>query len=146
MKKLTSALRACFLMMLFLLSGLSAHAQSKADDILGTYLTEGGKAKVTISKQGGKYVGTLIWTRRGDVLDSHNPDKAEAQKKLTGKVILHDLSYTEGNDYKGGRIYDPESGKTYSCKASRQANGNLKMRGFIGVSLLGRTTEWTRVK
>lgn len=133
-------------MITFLATSFMASAQGKADDIVGTYQTEGGKAKVTISKQGNKYIGTLIWTRRGDILDSKNPDKGEAQKKLTGKVILRDLAFDEDDEYKGGKIYDPESGKTYSCKATRERNGNLKMRGFIGVSLLGRTTEWTRIK
>ena len=128
-----------------LIFSLRLSAQSPADRIIGTYMTEGNKAKVTISKQGGKYYGTLIWTRRGDVLDSKNPDKAEQQKKLTGKIILRDLIHDEGSDYKGAKIYDPESGKTYSCKATRLDNGDLKVRGFIGASLFGRTTKWTRL-
>lgn len=118
-----SSLRRLFLSLAFaLLSALGLAAQQPADAILGT----------------------LVWTRRGDILDSKNPDKAEAQKKLVGKVILHDLQHDEDADYKGGKIYDPESGKTYSCKATRQADGNLKVRGFIGASLFGRTTLWTR--
>ena len=140
-----SSLRRLFLSLAFtLLSALGLTAQQPADAILGTYMTEGGKAKIVVSKQGTRYIGTLVWTRRGDVLDSKNPDKAEAQKKLVGKVILHDLQHDEDADYKGGKIYDPESGKTYSCKATRQADGNLKVRGFIGASLFGRTTLWTR--
>ena len=140
-----SSLRRLFLSLAFtLLSTLGLTAQQPADAILGTYMTEGGKAKIVVSKQGTRYIGTLVWTRRGDVLDSKNPDKAEAQKKLVGKVILHDLQHDEDADYKGGKIYDPESGKTYSCKATRQADGNLKVRGFIGASLFGRTTLWTR--
>lgn len=140
-----SSLRRLFLSLAFtLLSALGLAAQQPADAILGTYMTEGGKAKIVVSKQGTRYIGTLVWTRRGDVLDSKNPDKAEAQKKLVGKVILHDLQHDEDADYKGGKIYDPESGKTYSCKATRQADGNLKVRGFIGASLFGRTTLWTR--
>lgn len=140
-----SSLRRLFLSLAFtLLSALGLTAQQPADAILGTYMTEGGKAKIVVSKQGTHYIGTLVWTRRGDILDSKNPDKAEAQKKLVGKVILYDLQHDEDADYKGGKIYDPESGKTYSCKATRQADGNLKVRGFIGASLFGRTTLWTR--
>ena len=140
-----SSLRRLFLSLGFvLLSALGLAAQQPADAILGTYMTEGGKAKIVVSKQGTRYIGTLVWTRRGDVLDSKNPDKAEAEKKLVGKVILRDLKHDEDADYKGGKIYDPESGKTYSCKATRQADGNLKVRGFIGASLFGRTTLWTR--
>lgn len=140
-----SSLRRLFLSLGFvLLSALGLAAQQPADAILGTYMTEGGKAKIVVSKQGTRYIGTLVWTRRGDVLDSKNPDKTEAEKKLVGKVILRDLKHDEDADYKGGKIYDPESGKTYSCKATRQADGNLKVRGFIGASLFGRTTLWTR--
>ena len=73
------------------------------------------------------------------------PIKQSSKKKLTGKIILRDLVHDEGSDYKGAKIYDPESGKTYSCKATRLDNGDLKVRGFIGASLFGRTTKWTRL-
>ena len=123
-----------------------AFAQVGADAILGTYLTEGGKSKVVITKQGNTFVGTTSWLRKGDILDEKNPDKAEASKKLTGKVILRGLQYDDKNEYKGGKIYDPESGKTYSCKATAQEIGDLRVRGFIGAALFGRTTTWKRVK
>ena len=109
-------------------------------------MTEGGKSKVVITKQGNTFVGTISWLRKGDILDEKNPDKAEASKKLTGKVILRGLQYDDKNEYKGGKIYDPESGKTYSCKATAQENGDLRVRGFIGAALFGRTTTWKRVK
>lgn len=121
-------------------------AQTGADAILGTYLTEGGKSKVLITKQGAVYIGTITWLKKGDILDEKNPDKSEATKKLTDKVILRGLAHDGGKDYKGGKIYDPESGKTYSCKATAQDNGDLRVRGFIGASLFGRTTTWKRVK
>lgn len=121
-------------------------AQTGADAIVGTYLTEGGKSRVVITKQGTAYIGTIAWLKKGDILDEKNPDKSEATKKLTGKIILRGLSYDGGKDYKGGKIYDPESGKTYSCKATAQDNGDLRVRGFIGASLFGRTTTWKRVQ
>lgn len=121
-------------------------AQSGPDAILGTYLTEGGKSRVVISKQGSAYIGTIAWLKKGDILDEKNPDKSEAAKKLTGKVILRGLTHEGGAEYKGGKIYDPESGKTYSCKATAQDNGDLRVRGFIGAALFGRTTTWKRVK
>lgn len=121
-------------------------AQTGADAILGTYLTEGGKSRVVISKQGNAYIGTITWLKKGDVLDEKNPDKAETMKKLTGKVILRGLTHDSDRDYKNGKIYDPESGKTYSCKATTQENGDLRVRGFIGASLFGRTTTWKRIK
>lgn len=134
-----------FILTISLLIGniIGLYAQD-ANSILGTYLTEGGKAKVKIEKEGNKYVGTLIWTARSGVLDSKNPNKAEQAKPIVGKQILKNFSYSKKNVWEEGTIYDPESGKTYSCKITRQDDGSLKVRGFIGVSLLGRTSVWTR--
>jgi uncharacterized protein (DUF2147 family) len=46
----------------------------------------------------------------------------------------------------GGKIYDPENGKTYSCKMVLDGEQYLKVRGYIGISLLGRTEIWTRAE
>jgi hypothetical protein len=43
-----------------------------------------------------------------------------------------------------GRIYDPDNGKTYKCKMTLKEGGILHVRGYIGISALGRTTIWTR--
>ena len=72
--------------------------------------------------------------------------KCEGQyknKSLKGLTIVHGLKKVGANIYEGGSIVDPNSGKTYKLKA--QLNGsNLQMRGFIGMSLLGRTQTWQR--
>lgn len=120
-------------------------AQAPADRIIGTYMTEGGKAKVSIARTGNKYVGTIVWTQTPGKLDSKNPNAAERTKKIEGKHILQNFVYTEDNTWEKGTIYDPESGKSYSCKITRESDGTLKVRGFIGISLLGRTTEWKRL-
>ncbi len=61
-------------------------------------------------------------------------------------VILTGLSFDKNNKYDGGRIYDPKSGNTYSCKGELRNNNTLALRGFVGVSLIGRTDTWTRVR
>ncbi len=74
--------------------------------------------------------------------------KCEGQyknKSLKGLTIVHGLKNVGQNKYDGGSIIDPNSGRTYKLKAS--LNGNtLDMRGFLGVSALGRTQTWQRVK
>ena len=73
--------------------------------------------------------------------------KCEGQyknKSLKGLTIVHGLKPVGANSYEGGSILDPNSGKTYKLKAQLNGN-NLQMRGFIGMSLLGRTQTWQRV-
>lgn len=117
-----------------------------ADKIIGTYMTEGGKGKVVIEKKGNTYNGKLVWNKTTGLLDKNNPVKAEQTKPLVGKTILTGFKYAGTDTWEKGKIYDPENGKTYSCKITLKKNGDLTVRGFIGVSLLGRNTHWTRVK
>ena len=49
-----------------------------------------------------------------------------------------------GNTWAKGTIYDPEDGKTYKCKMTLTDPKTLGVRGYIGISLIGRTTVWTR--
>jgi len=71
---------------------------------------------------------------------------ADANKPLIGMVIVKDMKQ-DGDEYSGGTIMDSKKGKTYKCKMEVIDGGNnLKVRGFIGVSLMGRTQTWNRVK
>lgn len=135
-----------FSLLLLSFFSLNLWAQAPADAVTGTYITEKGNAKVHITKEGSKYIGTIVWTKTPGKLDTENPTAAERTKKLVGKRILHNFVYTDKDTWEKGTIYDPESGKTYSCKITRKSNGILKVRGFIGISLIGRTTEWRPVK
>lgn len=119
---------------------------SDADKLIGTYMTEGDKGKVVIEKKGSTYHGKLVWNVTEGLLDKNNPVKSEQTKPLVGKTILTGFKYAGKEVWDGGKIYDPENGKTYSCKIKMKKNGDLTVRGFIGVSLLGRNTDWKRVK
>ncbi len=57
---------------------------------------------------------------------------------------MTDFTYVGGNAYTGGRLYDPEKGKTYSGKITLVSPKQLDLRGYIGISLIGRTSKWTR--
>lgn len=137
--------RLVALMGLILIMTLGVSAQ-QAKRIVGTYLTEKENAKVRITQQGDRFTGTIIWSITPGATDKNNPDEAERSKPIVGKVILRDFVYDGDDVWDSGKIYDPESGKTYSCKITRLADGRLKVRGFIGVSLIGRTSYWKPVK
>ncbi|OFV88560.1 MAG: hypothetical protein A3J75_04415 [Acidobacteria bacterium RBG_16_68_9] len=67
------------------------------------------------------------------------------KQKIVGLKILSGLEEV-GNEWSGGHILDPKNGKTYSCYIEVQDGGKkLKVRGYLGISLLGRTQHWFRV-
>ncbi|HRG00192.1 MAG TPA: DUF2147 domain-containing protein [Bacteroidia bacterium] len=128
-----------------LLFSISLFSQN-ADALIGTYMTDKNEGMVEIVKKGTKYFGTLVWTKTPGKLDENNPDPKQKTDKLAGKEILKDFVFDGKDLWHNGTIYDPKNGKTYSCKITRDEKGNLNVRGYIGVSMLGRTTFWVKVK
>ena len=130
---------------LFLINCTSFFSQN-ADVIIGTYMTDKNEGMVEITKKDNKYFGKLTWTKTPGKLDVNNPDKKQQSDKLAGKEILKNFDFDGKELWHNGTIYDPKNGKTYSCKITRDDKGNLNVRGFIGVYLLGRTAFWVKVK
>ena len=131
---------------------LFATAKTGPDDIVGTWVDANGQAHLQIYKEGNKYHGKLIWLKVPNwpktgtpKLDINNPDKSQHTKPLLGLQILRNFVYDDG-EWNGGRIYDPQNGKDYKCYLKLKDANTLSMRGYIGISLLGRTEIWTRVK
>lgn len=124
--------------------------QNKADDIIGIWLTSGKEpAKIQIYKSGENYCGKIIWlknpTENGKQrIDANNPDKVKRSNPIVGLVMLTGFKFDGDEEWKGGDIYDPESGKTYSSYMYLKDKNTLKVRGYVGISLLGRTETWTR--
>ncbi|MCY4221775.1 MAG: DUF2147 domain-containing protein [Thiotrichales bacterium] len=79
-------------------------------------------------------------------VDENNPDPALATRPILGMDLIADFSRKSDRRWVNGRIYDPRDGKAYKCKMTLQKDGTLKVRGYIGVSLLGKTVVWTRVE
>jgi len=64
---------------------------------------------------------------------------------LVGLVIMRNMRLA-GDDYRDGDILDPESGKVYRCRMTMDVTGQrLTIRGFIGISLFGRSQVWHRM-
>lgn len=116
------------------------------DAVLGEWLSEKKDGKVLIYKQGEKYFGKISWAKSGsEKKDVKNPDEKLRTQALVGSIILKNFEFT-GKSWEEGTIYDPTSGKTYSCIIKMKKVNELEIRGFVGISLLGRTTVWTKVK
>jgi uncharacterized protein (DUF2147 family) len=121
------------------------------DDILGIWFNEEKTGKVEIYKVDGKYYGKIIWLKEpkdangNEKTDIHNSDVNKRKNKVMGLIMLRGFNYdAEDNNYVDGNIYDPKNGKDYSCKMKLIDKNNLDVRGYVGISLLGRTTKWTR--
>lgn len=113
------------------------------NEIIGIYWSPKKDAKIEIYLKGQQYFGKFIWlaTPRKD---NKNPTKELQSRDVLGLELLTKFSYNDGV-YSGGEIYDPETGKTYSCKMTLEGD-KLKVRGYIGISLFGRTEYFDRIK
>ncbi len=128
----------------------SAFSQTTADAILGEWLSGKKDSRFLIYKQGNKYFGKVVWGTEMDKgivsKDTKNPDPKLRNRELLGLVLLKDFEFDKADTWENGTIYDPREGKTYSCKMTLKNANQLDVRGFIGISLFGRTETWTRYK
>ena len=76
-------------------------------------------------------------------VDLHNPDAALHSRTLIGMDLLDGYQYKDGKWH--GNLYDPESGKTYKSQITLGSDGNLQMRGYVGMPMFGRTAVFTPV-
>ena len=139
--------------LLIILLILPIFAFADADSPVGkwrTYDDETGELKsiINIWEEDGILYGKIekIFPKPGEDPDPLC-DKCPGELKATriiGMTIMKDLTRS-GKQWKGGTILDPDNGKTYSCKIEVvEAGKKLKVRGFIGLSLLGRTQYWEK--
>lgn len=132
-----------------LISAMSANAQT----VLGKWKTIDDKTKeprtiveITRNKDG-KIYGQIIeaFNLREEWTTCQECPGEDKGQPIVGLVILKGLS-SDGKEYNGGKILDPSSGKLYKCSISLDGKDRLKVRGYIGVSALGRTQVWERVE
>ena len=123
-----------------------------SDGICGTWLTESGKGKVKIEKTSTGYFGKIVWLREPCYkdgvakMDKNNPKKECRTAPILGLPVLKNFSYNAAEQkWNKGTIYDPENGKTYNCTITQPEPKKLYVRGYIGISLIGRTETWFKV-
>ena len=136
----------CFTLLFFSL------AFSQKPSILGKWKSindETGKAMgiVELFERNGKVYGRVI-----DILNPQDRKKTcqnccceDKDKPILGLTIIKGLTW-DGDEYNGGKILDPKHGKLYRCYINLEDDDKLKVRGYIGISLFGRTQYWHRVK
>jgi len=129
-----------------------AFSQTEADALLGVWESGSGKARVKIDKISDKYSGKIVWLKEPNneegkpKTDKNNSEEKLRAVPLLGYKLLRDFSFKGEKVWEDGTIYDPENGSTYSCTIKMTDENTLDVRGFIGVSLFGRTDVWKRIQ
>src|SRR5262249_830180 len=130
---------------------LGVTVRASAASPVGVRYAEGGAAQVAIEPCGAELCGRVGWLRSPldedgcDLRDRRNPDPALRDRRVEGLEVLLGLVPQGDGTWAHGRIYDPASGNTYTCQLALEGNDRVRLRGYVGIPLLGRTTTWIRV-
>ena len=125
-------------------------APAFAEDIRG--LWDAGESHVEIYSCGELLCGRIAKLDEpldedgNEKLDDNNPEPSLRSRPLLGLDLIAGFARAGKRKWEDGTIYDPRDGKTYKCVMKLQRDGTLKVRGYIGVPLLGKTVKWTRVE
>ena len=138
---------------ILLLAVLAFPAFSQTMSPLGVWTNSEKKATFEIYKCGDKLCGKIVTLAIPNdpatgkpKTDSQNPDAKLRNRPRLGLVFLEGFKYDSNNKWDDGKIYDPESGKTYSSYMKIKNANTLEVRGYVGFSLIGKSQTWTRVK
>jgi uncharacterized protein (DUF2147 family) len=113
----------------------------------GRWLTQERDGWIRIKVIGDTLEGSIAGSPNDDEereFDDRNPDAALRNRRLQGLTIMTGFQFDGGGRWTGGRVYDPNTGKTYKCTVTLLDSNTLKIRGYIGVPLFGRSETWTR--
>jgi uncharacterized protein (DUF2147 family) len=129
---------------------MTALAEIVVEHVEGVWLSADGTGWIKIELTNNGPIGSIAGSpdesgdRKPSDKDDLNPDPALRDRLLLGLTIMDGFTYAGGGKWKSGRIYDPNSGKSYKCRLTLVDENTLGLRGYIGFSLLGRTETWTR--
>lgn len=144
-------MKKLFLLLIFIVSSILVFAGFNPDDIVGVWKDGRGKGQIQIFKQNGKYYGKIVWLKDPKdangrpKVDRKNPNPSLRTKPIMGLVMLKDFKYDD-NEWTGGHIYNPSDGKEYKAYMKLRDKNTLNVRGYVGISLLGKTDTWSRIK
>lgn len=139
--------------LMFFAMALCLTTPAVANELQGLWLSHDDNGKPTgyinILEENGLYKGVI---EKG--LDSDKEEKfctacrdERKGKRLIGMTVLKEVMKKSNNNYQGAEILDPFSGNTYRVKLTLKDEGQtLDVRGYVGVSLFGRTQTWRRAE
>ena len=125
-------------------------------DILGPWKSDGGDSRLELFKCGERICGKIVWLKVPNYIDRtdgpvgktkvdrKNPNPALRNRPIIGLQVIKGFTPTGINRWGSGTCYNPETGKSYKCTMKLASPNRLKLRGYIGISLIGRSFDLTR--
>ncbi len=129
---------------------LAGQAVAADDPVFGYWLIESKRAIVQIAPCGEKACGEIVWLLEPNdesgqpKTDVKNEDESQRSRSVCGLEMLGDFAKEDEGSWEDGTIYNGEDGKTYNAFMEMQDGGDLKVRGYVGISLIGKSQIWTR--
>lgn len=124
-------------------------ANLNAEDIIGYWLTAQKGTIIEFYKNGDRYDGKVAWSKtltdnKGQpVKDVNNPDKSKRNNNIVGSTMITGLKYNPKTGYyEGGKVYQPQTGKTFDCKIQLSNKNSIKVTSGLG--FISKTLVWTR--
>lgn len=143
--------RLFLIVLLPLLLGSFARPLQSADAIVGVWKNGEGTGMIKIIKNGEKYQGRIVWLKEPNdpetgkpKVDKNHPDEAVRNRPVLGLTNTWGFVYKGDGEWDEGKIYDPKNGNTYDCTIKLKDQNTIEVRGYVKISLIGRTDIWTR--
>ena len=128
-----------------------AQAAQPHEAAFGLWMVQAGNAIVNIAPCGDKACGAIAWLAEPNdeagapKVDRHNEDPALQSRPLCGLNIIGDFSRGADGEWESGFIYDAAKGDLYKSTMHVKDDGTLYVRGYVGISLFGKSQIWTKV-
>lgn len=138
-----------FILIVLSVAFLTQTAQANdAHDPTGYWLTENERAVIKVKDCDEGLCGSIHWIIEGGLqFDEFNPDINRQKDPLCRRQIMSGFKQSSGNlnYWSGGEIYKADEGDTYNANVTVLSSNKMKVRGYIGISMFGKSQTWTRV-
>jgi uncharacterized protein (DUF2147 family) len=144
------ASRLPYLLLVLVASWFGATEVHATDPASPIGFWKGQDATFEMFESGGKLSARIVAlsepkTAEGkEKTDIYNPDPKKRNHPIIGLVFISGFTKKSDTRWENGTVYDPRSGKTYSCFMELQGPDKIKVRGYIGTALMGRNYIWNR--
>ena len=138
------------LILLFLVISVFTFSQTNAD-LVGQWYNAEDNIVVTLFEDRQMVSGKVTWMKYPNdengnpKTDLLNPDESLRNRESVGMIMMTSFAHIAGNVWDNGKLYDPKKGKTYTGIITLKDENTLNLRGYIGLSFIGRySSTWTR--